>query len=61
MKSGIEGIQRKSQREKFHCKELFCIYCQMETKHIEVRHCDYLEEIKEQAEKLHIEYYGEVG
>ena len=61
MKMGIEGIQLKSQREKFHLKELFCICCQMETKHIEIRHCDWLEEIKDKAEKLHIEYYGKVG
>ena len=31
------------------------------TKNIEVRHCDWLEEIKDKAEKLHIEYYGKVG
>ena len=33
----------------------------METKHIEIRHCDWLEEIKERAEKLHIEFYGKGG
>ena len=54
-------MQRKSQREKFHVKDLFCCNCQMETKHIEIRHCDWLEEIKDKAEKLHIEYYGKVG
>ena len=61
MKLGIEGIQRKSQREKGHIKDLYCFNCNTETKHIEVRYCDWLEEIKEQAEKLHIEYYGKVG
>lgn len=59
LRLGIEGIQRKSQREKFHRKELFCIYCQMETKHIEIRHCDWIEEIKEEAARLHIKYYEE--
>ena len=58
---GIPGIQRKSQREKYHVKDLFCCNCQMETKHIEIRHCDWLEEVKDKAEKLHIEYYGKVG
>ena len=33
----------------------------METKHIEIRHCDWLEEVKDKAEKLHIEMYGKVG
>ena len=61
MKLGIEGIQRKSKREKGHIKDLYCFNCNAETKHIEVRYCDWLEEIKEQAEKLHIEYYGKVG
>ena len=61
LRLGIDGIQRKSQREKGHIKELHCIYCNKETKHIEIRHCDWLEEVKEQAEKLHIEYYGKVG
>jgi len=58
---GISGIQRKSQREKFHVKDLFCYNCQTETKHIEIRHCDWLEEIKDKAKDLHIEYYGKVG
>jgi hypothetical protein len=61
LNEGIEGIQRTKQREKFHCKELYCIYCNETTKHIEIRHCDWIEEIKDKAEKLHIEYYGKVG
>lgn len=56
-----EGIQRANQREKGHIKDLHCILCGSVTKNIEVRHCDWLEEIKDKAEKLHIEYYGKVG
>lgn len=56
---GIPGIQRKSQREKFHVKDLFCLHCQIETKHIEIRHCDWTEEIMIKAEELHREYYSE--
>lgn len=54
---GIPGIQRKSQREKFHVKDLFCPHCQIETKHIEIRHCDWIEEVMSKAEELHREYY----
>ncbi len=54
------GIQRSQQREKFHIKDLTCLVCGgIVTKNLEIRHCDWLEEIQEQAEKLHIEYYGE--
>ena len=44
-KMGNEGIQRKSQREKFHMKDLFCCHCNMKTRHMEIRHCDWLEKI----------------
>ena len=54
---GITGIQRKSQREKYHVKDLFCVYCKQETKHIEVRHCDWIGEVMMRAEELHREYY----
>lgn len=56
-----DGIQRSQQREKFHIKDLTCMNCGRITKNIEIRHCDWLEEIKDKAEKLHIEYYGKVG
>lgn len=56
-----DGIQRIQQREKFHIKDLTCMNCRCITKNIEIRHCDWLEEIKDKAEKLHIEYYGKVG
>ena len=54
---GIPGIQRKSQREKYHIKDLFCAYCKQETKHIEIRHCDWIDEVMSKAEELHREYY----
>lgn len=57
---GISGIQRKCQREKYHVKDLFCAHCKMECKHIEIRYCDWLEEISAKAEELHTEYYGTV-
>ena len=61
MKIGIPGIQRKSQREKFHVKDLFCCTCQEETKHVEIGYCDWIDEVMEKAEELHREYYGMVG
>ena len=56
-----DGIQRSQQRKKFHIKDLTCMNCQCITKNIEIRHCDWQEEIKDKAEKLHIRYYGKVG
>ena len=58
MKIGISGIQRKSQREKFHVKDLFCCTCQEETKHVEIRYCDWIDEVMQKAEELHREYYS---
>lgn len=56
----IQGIQRIKQRELGHIKDNVCNRCG-EVKTMEVRHCDWLEEIKDKAEKLHIELYGKVG
>ena len=57
-----DGIQRSQQREKGHIKDLTCLNCcGIVTKNIEIRHCDWIEEIRDKAEKLHIEYYGKVG
>ena len=53
----MEEKQRKSQREKYHVKDLFCAYCKQETKHIEIRHCDWTDEVMMRAEELHREYY----
>ena len=58
-----QHIQRKSQREKGHVKDLTCLCTGLKevTKNIEVRYCDNFEEMMNKAEKLHIEYYGKVG
>ena len=52
-----DGIQRGNQREKGHIKDLYCPQCREAVKCIEIRHCDWIEEIKERAEKLHKEIY----
>lgn len=52
-----DGIQRSHQRERLHVKDLTCINCKCITKNIEVRHCDWIEDIKEEAARLHIKYY----
>ena len=54
---GISGIQRKLQREKLHLKELYCYQCREVTKHIEVRHCDWIGDIMPVAERLHRKLY----
>ena len=56
-----DGIQRSKQREKEHIKDLYCTVCKETVKNLEIRHCDWLEEMMDKAEKLHIEYYGRVG
>lgn len=56
-----DGIQRIQQREKGHIKDLTCLSCGCITKNLEIRYCDWLEEMMDRAEKLHIEYYGKVG
>ena len=54
----LDGLQRGGhQREKYHVKDLFCTYCKQETKHIEIRHCDWMDEVMMRAEELHREYY----
>ena len=58
-----QNIQRKSQREKGHIKDLTCMCTGLTeiTKNLEVRYCDNFKEMMTRAEKLHIEYYGKVG
>ena len=56
-----DGIQRGNQRQKGHIKDLYCPQCREIVKCLEIRHCDWFEEIKERAEKLHIEFYEKVG
>lgn len=57
-----DGIQRTQQREKGHIKDLTCLSCNgIVTKNLEIRYCDWLEEMMAEAEKLHSEYYGKVG
>ena len=58
-----QNIQRKSQREKGHIKDLTCLCTGLKetTKNVEVRYCDSFSEMMTKAEKLHIEYYGKVG
>ena len=56
---GIKGIQRgPRQRERFHVKDLFCIYCLKTTKQIEMRYCDYFPEVMAEAKQLQMKYYG---
>ena len=48
-----DGIQRENQRGKWHIKDLYCPECNATVKCIEVRYCDYIEEVKIKAEQLH--------
>lgn len=54
-----QGIQRKSQRKKFHIKDLTCLNCGgIRCKCIEVRYCDSFDEIMEKAKELNKVYYS---
>lgn len=52
------GIQRYGhQREKFHCKDLFCLQCNEITKNLEIRWCDDYLEVYEMAQQIRSCYY----
>ena len=54
-----QGIQRKIQREKYHIKDLYCIKCRTETKNIEIRYCDSLDDVYEEAIRIRPQYYSD--
>ena len=52
------GIQRYGhQREKFHCKDLFCLQCNEITKNVEIRWCDDYLEMLDYAQQIRSRYY----
>lgn len=54
-----QGIQRKSQRKKFHIKDLTCLNCDGKIcKCIEVRYCDSFDEVMDKAKELSKIYYS---
>ena len=53
-----QGIQRKSQREKFHIKDLYYLSCGKICKCVEIRFCDSFDEVMEKAIKLSQVYYS---
>lgn len=55
---GIQRIQRS--REKYHVKDLTCIFCGERTKNMEIRFVDVQEEIQAKAIEERKKYYPEV-
>lgn len=53
------GIQRSNQREKWHVKDLYCMFCKCITKNMEIRWCDTYEEIYNKAINVRNKYYKE--
>lgn len=54
------GVQRGGhQREKYHIKDLMCLYCKDRetTKNIEIRWCDNYEDVYEKALEIRNKYY----
>lgn len=56
----LDGIQRIKQREKYHIKDAYCCKCDCETKNVEIRYCDWYDDIKAKVPELHTEYYIDV-
>lgn len=54
----MDGIQRASQREKEHVKDLYCYLCKGEVKAVEVRYCDDEREILGKIPELRERYYN---
>lgn len=48
----MEGIQRPNQRKYLHVKDLFCPYEGIESKTVEVRWCDDIEEVKSKVPEI---------
>lgn len=53
----MDGIQRASQREKEHVKDLYCYLCKEDVKAVEVRYCDDEREILGKIPELREKYY----
>ena len=53
-----QGIQRKSQREKFHIKDLYCLSCGKICKCVEIRFCDSFNEVMNKAKEMSKMYYS---
>ncbi len=52
----MEGIQRPKQREKYHIKDLYCVFEGKDSKSVEVRWCDNINEIRKHLPELRREY-----
>lgn len=52
-----EGIQRRKMRSKYHIKDLYCNNCHKVTKNMEIRYCDYYEDIYNKAKEVKDTYY----
>lgn len=48
----MEGIQRPNQRKYLHVKDLFCPYEGIESKTVEVRWCDDIEEVRSKISEI---------
>ena len=55
----VSGIQRRSQREREHIKDLYCLNCKKLCKCCEVRYCDIYDEVYEKALTIRNSYYPE--
>ena len=57
MKENMSIVRLKGRRKKYHIKDLACVNCNEITKNIEIRDCDFYEEVIDKAIKIRNEYY----
>ena len=57
MKENMSIVRLKGRRKKYHIKDLVCVNCNEITKNIEIRDCDFYEEVIDKAKKIRNNYY----
>ena len=57
MKENMSIVRLKGRRKKYHIKDLVCVNCNEITKNIEIRDCDFYEEVIDKAKNIRNNYY----
>ena len=57
MKENMSIVRLKGRRKKYHIKDLACVNCNEITKNIEIRDCDFYEEVIDKAKNIRNNYY----
>ena len=57
MRENMSIVRLKGRRKKYHIKRLGCVNGNEITKKIEIRECDFYEEVIDKAKKIRSDYY----